>query len=160
MANGIASAQRNILHPVLLAWLVAGTMDITGAIVTSAWHGVPAVRILQSVASGLLGKDAYAGGASTASLGLALHFVMMLAFSFTYMLAYGRYSLVRANALFSGTLYGIAVYALMNAVVLPLSAFPHHLKYDAAFMATGIATHILCVGLPIALIARNYLRAT
>ena len=44
----------------------------------------------------------------------------------------------------------------MNGVVLPLSAFPHKLKYDAALLTIGILTHILCVGLPMAVIAKKY----
>lgn len=159
MANSDTLARRNIIHTALLACLVAGTLDITGAIVTSGMHGVPALRVVQSVASGLLGKDAYAGGLGTAALGLALHFCMMLAFAFAFLWACGRSVFIRTHALWLGMFYGVAIYAWMNAVVLPLSAFPHHMKYDAAFLATGILTHILCVGLPIGLIAQKYGKA-
>jgi len=34
------------------------------------------VRILQAIASGLLGPDAFTGGWSIAALGLALHFLI------------------------------------------------------------------------------------
>ncbi|MES2072568.1 MAG: DUF1440 domain-containing protein [Pseudomonadota bacterium] len=158
MTNNDTLARRNIIQTALLACLVAGTLDITGAIVTSAMHGVPALRIVQSVASGLLGKDAYTGGFSTAALGLALHFCMMLAFAFAFIWAYGRSVFIRTHAVWLGVVYGVAVYAWMNAVVLPLSAFPHHMKYDPAFLATGILTHILCVGLPIALVTKKYFK--
>jgi uncharacterized membrane protein YagU involved in acid resistance len=81
---------------------------------------------------------------------------MMLAFSFFYVLAFKRFLVVRAHAPWSGVVYGVAIYIFMNGVVLPLSAFPHKLKHDAALLTVGIATHILCVGLPMAVIAKKY----
>jgi len=56
--------------------LIAGTMDVTAAILT--WKikaNAPPIRILQSVASGWLGKDAFEGGWRTGILGLAFHFL-------------------------------------------------------------------------------------
>jgi uncharacterized membrane protein YagU involved in acid resistance len=150
------SVRREIVRPALVATVVAGVLDITAAIVTSAFRGVAPIRILQSIASGLLGKEAYSGGLGTAALGIVLHFSLMLAFAFAYMLAFERSLFMRAHALWSGAVYGVAIYIFMNAVVLPLSAFPHKLKYDAALLTIGILTHILCVGLPIAAIAKKY----
>jgi hypothetical protein len=67
------SATRVPLAWLVTGWLVAGTLDISYATGFSYWRsGTPPARILQSVASGLLGADAYQGGASTAALGVAL----------------------------------------------------------------------------------------
>jgi hypothetical protein len=60
---------------VLLGGLVAGTFDITYA--CTFWYlkrGVLPKRVLQSVASGLLGDASFTGGGRTAALGLVLHF--------------------------------------------------------------------------------------
>ncbi len=78
-------------HPlrfVLAGGLVAGTLDIVYA--CAFWavkRAVPAERILQSVAAGLLGEASFAGGRATAALGLALHYFIALSISTVYYLA-------------------------------------------------------------------------
>ena len=62
---------------ILVGGFIAGLIDITYALGFSALRGVAPTRILQSVASGLLGSPAYQGGAATAALGLVLHFLLM-----------------------------------------------------------------------------------
>jgi hypothetical protein len=144
---------------ILLGGLTAGILDITYAIVVSRLlRGTDAVTVLQSVASGLLGGSAYDGGAATAALGLFLHFVIAFTAAAVYVLASRRLpTLVRRPWLW-GALYGMAVYLFMNFVVLPLSAFPHKLSFPPLVLARGLAGHIVCVGLPIALAAASTLR--
>ena len=67
------------LSAILIGGAIAGACDITYAITFWAFRGVSATRVLQSVASGLLGKAAFKGGLATAPLGLVLHF--FIAFS-------------------------------------------------------------------------------
>ena len=82
-------------HPllfVLAGGLVAGTFDIVYA--CGFWAlklDVPAQRVLQSVATGLLGKASFTGGAATAALGLALHYLIALSMSGVYYLAARRW---------------------------------------------------------------------
>ena len=60
-------------------WLIAAAIDISYATGFSYLRcGVRPSRILQSVASGLLGASACQGGARTAALGLGLHYVNAL----------------------------------------------------------------------------------
>ena len=63
-------------QPIFWGGLIAGTLDISAAFLT-AWlrAGVRPVRLLQFVASGLIGAAAFNGGVKTAMLGLALHFL-------------------------------------------------------------------------------------
>jgi hypothetical protein len=61
-------------------------------------------------------------------------------------------------------LYGVAVYFFMSRVVVPLSA-ARKLPFSFEQLLTGLVIHILCVGLPVALLARrsavkNQARAT
>jgi uncharacterized membrane protein YagU involved in acid resistance len=144
---------------ILLGGLGAGILDITYAIVVSRLlRGTDAVTVLQSVATGLLGESAYEGGAATAALGLFLHFVIAFSAAAVYVLASRRLpTLVRRPWLW-GALYGMAFYLFMNFVVLPLSAFPHKLSFPPLVLARGLAGHIVCVGLPIALAAAFTLR--
>ena len=79
------------LRFVLAGGLVAGALDITYACVFWAIKaGVPAERIFQSVAAGLLGKDSFSGGWPTALLGLGLHFFIATTMSVTYFLVARR----------------------------------------------------------------------
>ena len=60
--------------------LAAGLLDIVNAIVFwRLYNGASATVILQSVAAGLQGKAAYAGGVASAALGLVLHLLIMCA---------------------------------------------------------------------------------
>ncbi len=77
---------------VLAGGVVAGALDIAYACVFWAIKaGVPARRIFQSVAAGLLGEASFEGGAATAALGLALHFFIATSMSVAYYLAAGRW---------------------------------------------------------------------
>jgi hypothetical protein len=142
-------------HPILTGGLIAGVLDITAAIVIYAFRGVAPVRILQSVASGLLGPAAFTGGAKTAALGLALHFFIATAAAAVYFLASRVMPrLVRQARLF-GALYGVAVWAFMSFVVLPLSAVRKQ-PFNPEMALLMVLVHIVCVGLPIAFAARRY----
>lgn len=147
------------LKAVLLGGLAAGILDITYAIVVSRLlRGTSAMTVLQSVASGLLGQDAYDGGAATAALGLFLHFIIAFSAAAAYVLASRKLPSLIQRPYLWGALYGMAFYLFMNFVVLPLSAFPHKLSFPPLVLARGLAGHIVCVGLPIALAAASTLR--
>jgi hypothetical protein len=134
--------------------LAIGILDITDAFIFFGLRGVSPVRILQSIAAGLLGRDAFSGGAGTAILGACLHFFIAFCIAAAYLLASRRIAFLRERPLLCGPVYGIAVYLVMNLVVLPLSAaggsFP-----SGAVLANGVLIHIFGVGLPAAIVASN-----
>ena len=147
---------------VLGAGLAAGLLDILNAIVFwRLYNGASATAILQSIAAGLLGKAAFAGGAATAALGLALHLLMMLAMAAVYWLACRRFRWMIDNPAKAGIAYGLLTWATMNYVVLPLSrAEPP--PFIAAWFIDGLLAHLLLVGLLFSYAARRVvsLRAT
>ncbi len=137
------------------AGLVAGTLDILYAIAFWALRrGVPARRILQSVAAGILGERSFDGGNGTAALGLLLHYFIALSMAATYYLAAGRWSSLRQRPMRYGAVYGLVLYTIMNYVVVPLSAAGAGSK-DPLWMALSIAVHALLIGVPIALFTRR-----
>ncbi|MCI0487983.1 MAG: hypothetical protein L0229_15440 [Blastocatellia bacterium] len=144
------------IQAVLLGGLSAGVLDLIGAIITNTWRGVPSLRILQSIASGLLGAEAYKGGFKTAALGIGLHFVIALGAAAVYFAAHLILPFLAKRPFPSGALYGVAVYWFMQLVVLPLSAFPHKPAFALSVVVTGLIVHMLCVGLPIALFVGWY----
>ncbi|HKI02926.1 MAG TPA: hypothetical protein VKK31_13205 [Thermoanaerobaculia bacterium] len=140
---------------ILVGGAIAGAIDITYAIVFAGFRGAPASRILQSVASGLLGEAAFEGGTATAALGLFLHFFIACLWAAIFYVASRRFPLLIQRAILCGALYGVVVYAVMNLVVLPLSAFPRQVRFPPLALITGLIVHMFGVGLPIALAARK-----
>jgi uncharacterized membrane protein YagU involved in acid resistance len=143
------------LFAILVGGAIAGALDITYAIVFSGFRGVPAQRVLQSVASGLLGRAAFDGGAPVAALGLCLHFFIAFTLAAIFYAASRRIPFLTRRPVVSGILYGIAVYAVMNLVVLPLSAYPPRKSFPFIVIATGLLVHMFFIGLPIALATRK-----
>lgn len=76
---------------ILVGGSIAGALDITYAIVFSGIRGVPAIRLLQSVASGLLGSAAFEGGVPAAALGLFLHFIIAFSAAAVFYVASRRF---------------------------------------------------------------------
>lgn len=147
---------RRAFSSIVLGGLVAGAFDITYATVFSYFRsGVPPTRILQSVASGLLGSEAYEGGAPTAALGLALHFFIALVAAAIYVFASQYLPVLVRKPLLAGSVYGIVIYAVMNLVVIPLSRFPRKPSYPLPVLITGLLVHMFLIGVPIAFAARR-----
>lgn len=149
----VVKSSRGIALTILLATVVAGTLDIADACVYWAvTKGVPPERIFQSVASGLLGKAAYKGGAQTAALGLALHFGIMAVMVAVYALASLRLPILTKRPVVMGLGYGLATYLVMNYVVLPLSRAGPPGAFVLPNFINGLMAHLVLVGLTVAMI--------
>ncbi len=144
---------------VLVGGAIAGALDIVFAISFAYFNGVSPERLLQTVASGLLGQSSYAGGAATAALGLGFHFLIAYIFASVYVLASRRTELLTRNALVGGALFGIAVFVTMRLVVLPLSAYPHPVSFKPLGTVLDLLSHMFLFGVPIAFAARKAARA-
>ena len=147
---------RRVAGWVVAGGLVAGALDI--AFACGYWaiaRDVPAGRILQSVASGVLGKASFDGGTATAMLGLALHFFITLVMSLVYFAASRRLPALAQRPVALGALYGVALWIAMNYVVVPLSNAAGGSPGLDLWTGMSIAAHVLLVGIPIALCARR-----
>lgn len=141
---------------ILLGGLIAGTLDILAAFVQSGLRGGTPTRVLQAIASGLLGGDAFKGGFATAALGLVLHFCIATTATVVYYVASRKLKVLVEQAIICGLAYGIPVYVVMNLVVLPLSAVTFKVSHEPSAVATSALILMFCVGLPIALTVRRY----
>jgi len=149
------------LQTILVAGLIAGTLDITAAFLLSALRATNPhnpIWVLQSVASGLLGADSFTGGFASAALGAACHYLIALTAAAVFYAASRKLTFLVQQPVVSGLLYGIVVYSVMNFVVLPLSAVPFKLSYPPAVLLRGSLVIMICVGLPIALVVRRAAR--
>jgi uncharacterized membrane protein YagU involved in acid resistance len=151
-----ASEKAAAWRGILVGGAIAGVLDIVYACVANGLRGRPPLRTLQSVASGVLGRDAFEGGWTAGALGLFCHFAIALGIAAVYWLASRRFRLLRDRPVVAGALYGMLVYLAMNFVVLPLSAVPFKLQHTATTFAWGFASHALLIGIPIALAIRHF----
>lgn len=139
---------------ILWGGLLGGAGDFFFAFFFYGWK----IRVFQSVAAGLIGREAaFAGGVPTFLLGIVLHFVIgviwaaifwLLARMFPLLLQVGR-------AVPAGLAYGLVVFYGMNSVVLPLSALQTK-AWPPAWAPWPIVGHMVLVGLPMALVARHF----
>ena len=150
-----SKARAGPARTILLAGLLAGVLDIAAAFAVYGLRGASPVRILQSIASGLLGVAAFQGGLETAALGALLHFAIALVAAGVYYAASRKLGILLRRPILSGMLYGVAVYVFMNHVVVPLSAVPKR-PFVLSLALVILVVHMLCVGLPIALIVRRH----
>src|SRR5687768_16391289 len=135
---------------ILVGGLIAGTLDIAYAITFSALRGTPPERLLQFVASGLLGQASFDGGTATAALGLLLHYLMMLLIAAIFYVLSRKLTFTLRRPFVWGAVYGVLVYLVMNWVVIPLSAVPGTRRYAAIAVVTGVLVHMFFIGGPIA----------
>jgi hypothetical protein len=160
VSDNLTRSGRRPLRTIVIAGLVAGALDITYAFIIWGLRGVTPIRIGQSIASGLLGREAAVGGGTATGLfGLLLHFTMATIIAAIYYGAARNIRLLVDRAVPFGIVYGLVTYGVMNYVVLPLSAIGSVGDSGPAYIRiTGVLVHMFLIGLPIALISRKDLR--
>ena len=149
--------QNGRARAIVAGGLAAGLLDMADALVAyKLAFGMSPVVIYQFVASGLLGKAAYTGGLPAALLGLAIHFLIAFTAATVFVLASERVPQLRRDAVGWGLAFGLAVFAVMNFVVIPLSRIGASTP-PLPLIVNGLLGHAFLVGLPIALAARRFL---
>ena len=143
---------------IAVAALIAGTLDYAAAVTKFLFDGgKDPTRIAWYIASSLLGsKAAFSGGWLTATFGIFLHYVIATGWTVLFFLAYPRAPMLRKNVIVVGVVYGLFVWAMMNRVLVPMTriktgAFTFN---QAAAIQAGILA--VCIGLPMALLARRH----
>lgn len=155
--TGLAASASPVVRNVLLGGLLAGFADFIYPTVTTVMAGGSWMRPWKGVASGLLGKAASEGGLETVALGIALHFfICIVAASLLYLIA-SRVKWPPRQWILLGALYGIAFLAVMNYVILPLSAIGRGI-YPLETIHISAFTHIIVVGWPTAFFVSRALK--
>jgi len=135
---------------VLIAGLIAGALDLTFAFVFYHSQGVTPDRILRGIAAGVLGLGARDMGPWVSFLGAALHFFISVCAAFVYYLVSRRVPLLTRRPLLCGALFGVAMFAVMRFIVIPLSRLPFHVP--SLHNTIGeLCSHIFLFGMVIAL---------
>jgi hypothetical protein len=147
----VRSRTHRPLTAILLGGMIAATIDIGAACLISG-RSVP--FILHTIAGGLLAQRAYSGGTATALLGLLLQELMGILIAASYLAAAQLLPVLRRRWLAGGLLYGVVIFAVMNYVVVPLSAWKHHAHFSATKFLMNMAAMLL-FGLIVAYFARR-----
>ncbi len=108
--------------------------------------------MLHSVASGPFGEGVNSGGVATALAGLAVHFAIMTVMVAIFVTGARRLPFVTAHPLIAGIAHGVALYLFMYWVVLPLRWPDNFPSLKLRTVASALFAHIVCVGIPMALI--------
>ena len=139
---------------ILRAGLLAGALDGTDAAVFTVIRGGTVKRLFQFIASGALGPKSFAGGWSTAALGLGFHFLIAIGAAATYNAQRLKKPALDKRPAQCGPLFGIGVLVFMHYGVVALSAIPMG-PFGTVSLINQVFAHIFCVGLPIAYMTRR-----
>jgi len=148
---------RNDLQKLLIAGTIAAALDAAFAffayVVIAGRYNFES--LLQYIASGLLGHDAFAHHGVTgwliAVLGFVLHFGISLTVAGIFFLALRPFTTTRTRTVALGLLYGAGVWMFNAGVVLPLTDTRHE-PFFGGWYVPFLVDHALFVGLPIAIL--------
>ncbi|HEX4309459.1 MAG TPA: hypothetical protein VHZ25_05485 [Acidobacteriaceae bacterium] len=136
---------------VLVSGCVAGVLDIAATGLVMRAQGMSFRRLLQFVASGVLGSAAFEGGSRTAAMGLTLHFLIAWFWALIYGAAADLWPVLLLHPVMCGALFGVVVHLAMSQGVVRLSRAARRPFAWKAWL-TQLAIHMVCVGWPVALI--------
>ena len=141
------------LKPILIIGLIAGTLDISTALVLAKGNFT---GLGQFIASGALGREiAFGGGIWTCLLGYFFHYFIATMWATIFFLLYPKVKLLQKNKFVVGLLYGVVVWIIMNRVVLPLSQIQQRpFNLNNALLHTAIL--MVMIGLPVSILTHRY----
>jgi hypothetical protein len=145
-------SEKNALLAIAVGGGIAGTLDLLQACILFGWD-IPLV-----IAAGLLGRQAFNGGAGTYIAGVCLHYFIACSAAAIYCAASRKLTFLREHPLVCGLFFGGAVQEVMNLVVLPLSALHSRGPFTLHDLILGLAVHMVVIGLPIAFSVRRFAR--
>jgi hypothetical protein len=146
------SKQRSALLAIAVGGGVAGALDLTQACLLFGWD------IPLAIAAGLLGPQAFKGGAGNYLLGVSLHFFIACSAATIYYAASRKLPFMREYPLVCGLFFGAAVEDVMNLAVLPLSALHARGPYTLHDLIVGLLVHMVVIGLPISYSVHRFAR--
>jgi hypothetical protein len=161
VARHAANLSGTLVARVIVAAVAVGVLDglyVVGVFV-GLMHVTTATRIFQGIARALLGESAFAGGTTTAAVGLAMHFGVALAWSTVWGVIYQWSARIRhsvaanARALMIGAAFGLAIHLIMNRLVLPLTLAPPAPPASRSALLVLLA-HVTVVGPVMVLLVR------
>jgi hypothetical protein len=150
--------RRSILSAILAGAVIGGALDLLFAVSFAGYNGVSPIRVLQTIASGVLGDAAFRGDGPAAALGLACHFGISLAWATLFAALAARIPGLARRPVPAGIAFGAVVFLCMRLIVLPLSAYPRPVTFAPLATTLDVLSHMLLFGTPIAVVVSRALR--
>jgi uncharacterized membrane protein YagU involved in acid resistance len=155
--------KRSFFTSALTAGLVAGTLDITAACIQAYLKaGTTPSQVLKYVASGAVDPKTFSNDTMLAAVGLLVHFIIAISFTFFFFFLAKQIPSLVKYPIVIGILYGVLVWGTMRFIILPYISRlnPKPIVGQEAIKNAAIAAAIIvvCVGIPIVLLARRYFR--
>lgn len=139
---------------IVKAGLVAGTLDITAAIIVALVKGYSPILIFRYIASAIFGKASSTGWGMVVA-GLLFHYLIAFIWTAIFYAVYPSIRRTIKSPVVAGLLYGMFVWVAMNLVVVPLSR-----AKQSPFTGPGVLREMVilmvCIGLPISIIISRY----
>jgi hypothetical protein len=144
------------LTAILIAGLIAGTLDGLGAVINYMIQGGKKPEsIFKYIASGVFGPKAFTSGDIMVVWGVLFHYFIAMGFTTFFFLVFPKIKWLQQNIVVGGLLYGLLVWVIMNRIVVPLSEIPSGpFNFKSALVNMGIL--MLCIGLPVSLLAKKH----
>jgi hypothetical protein len=148
--GSLIRGRKGALLAIAIGGLVAGSFDLTSAFI------IYGVNVPKVIAGGLLGRSAFRGGAGVWMLGVFLQYFIATLAAAVYYVASRPLTFLKEHALVCGLFFGIAVYLVMNVIVLPLCALHVTSPLPLHSLIQGLLVHMILIGLPIAYSVRLF----
>ena len=145
--RGASSQVRSIIIAGLVIAIANGLDQTVFAVLTQ--HVTPVI-VFQYFASAFIGLAAFAGGYTTALLGLLIHLVITLMVAGVFILATSKIAFLRRTVFGSALVYGVAV-SIISGAVLPFTLAPK-LPVTTLAVVHSLIADALFIGLPLALV--------
>jgi magnesium-transporting ATPase (P-type) len=148
--------KRHFWKTILLSTLLVGILDILAAVVNFySKTGKDPQIVLKYIASAVVGKQAFSGGATMSALGLLFHFFIAFIWTIFFFWIYPKLKFLSANRILTGILYGIFVWFVMSHLVVPMSKASVG-AFDLKQAAIAVLILVGAIGLPLSFIAYKY----
>ena len=156
--------RKSFFTSALTAGLIAGALDITAACIHAyIRNGTTPMQVLKGVASGAVDPKTFSSATLLAILGLIVHFIIALSFTFFFFFLAKQIPSLVKYPLLIGILYGVFVWGTMRFIILKyisrlnLKPIVGQEAIKNAIIAAAII--VVCVGIPIGLFARKYIKS-
>ena len=148
--------EQDMFRAISWAALLTGTLDIAATIIKFfIGHQQGPFPVFRYIASGVFGKETASAGTLMIIWGLVFHYINAFLFTAFLFLIYPKLIAWLKSKFFTGFIYGIFIWAVMNFAVVPLSRinkFPSNAK-EAIIDAMIL---VFMIGVPVALLAHRY----
>lgn len=110
--------KNRLYQTIFFAWLVAGTLDISGAIFIPGKGNITGT--FKYISGAVAGKDVKLTDTSAILLGAAFHYLISFCWTIFYFVLYKRIKFDKLPVILSALLYGAFIFFSMRFVFVPL----------------------------------------